>query len=119
MLKVRELRSLRVFDDYYNIFLVPLTMFTTTSNVLCIDKGSPSSIPFTQLYLIEGCNGTYTNSSKNTNGICVVDDKERSDLYLTVNELSTGLHELHCLNENDDGDTRFVTVTSIACKLKC
>ncbi|XP_065908583.1 uncharacterized protein [Dysidea avara] len=93
---------------------VPLTMFTTTSNVLCIDKGSPSSIPFTQLYLIEGCNGTYTNSSKNTNGICVVDDKERSDLYLTVNELSTGLHELHCLNENDDGDTRFVTVTSIA-----
>ena len=89
-------------------------MSTITLNVLCIDKGSPSSFP---LYLIEGCNDTYTNSSGNTSGICVVTDKQRStvDLYLTVSKLSRGVKELNCLIRTD-GVAQFITLTTIVCK---
>jgi len=88
-------------------------MSTTTSDLLCIDGGSLSSRPANERYLIKGCADSYTNSSGNNSGICVVTNSEKSDLYLTVSQLNAGLHNLICFN----GDSQFITVTAIVGKL--
>jgi len=92
---------------YIVYLLVELTMSTTTSNVLCIDKGSSST---RQRYVIEGCNNNYRSSSNS--GICVFTDNEgKPDLYLNVSELENGVHDLICFN--GDSEPLITTATIV------